>query len=484
MHLHSRRPQSASNSTSNPTKLTDGSVLAARKRFRSTRHESVNSAVVISPEGPVTYLRKARLRGVEGLRALAAMSIVVYHTWLYSSPNGRPEQLGLLSRFVLPNLPVGVTLFFILSGFLLYRPIVACVLNGSPLPDIRSYLRNRALRILPAYWVVLLATGILLPAVQVRVSRSHLELGRLIGHPFQLLSNGGLMQNYFPRSLDSGIGPTWSLAVEVGFYLVLPLLGLLVAAIGTRSLTRRGRAAAVLAAPVLMYGVGLLTAWTISSFIRPTTGAWLSILARSFLNHADLFSFGMVVAVVMVNIEDGHLRLPRWWRKPAVATLGVVVCATMILVDRGLILTYRGAVPYETLTAFASALLLALVVLPSPDSSIFPLTRVLQTRAFMAVGLVSYSLFLWHEPIIKWSQHAGLTFPGQLGFLANLLLLGALSAALATLTYRFVERPALARKSIGKRPASSSPPVLDLTGMIHTVPHELGHLGTAETSLE
>jgi peptidoglycan/LPS O-acetylase OafA/YrhL len=113
---------------------------------------------------------------------------------------------------------------------------------------------------------------------------------------------------------------------------------------------------------------------------------------------------------------------------------------------RGLILTYRGSVQYETLTAIASMLLLALVVLPSADGSVSHLTRLLDIRFLVAIGLASYSMFLWHEPLIRWLQSEGLTFAGRIGFVENLALVCALTAVLATLTYRFVERPALAQK--------------------------------------
>ena len=55
----------------------------------------------------------------------------------------------------MPNLAYGVVLFFTLSGFLLYRPFAASIVRGERLPSVRGYLRNRALRILPAYWAIL-----------------------------------------------------------------------------------------------------------------------------------------------------------------------------------------------------------------------------------------------------------------------------------------------------------------------------------------
>jgi peptidoglycan/LPS O-acetylase OafA/YrhL len=66
---------------------------------------------------------------------------------------------------------------------------------------------------------------------------------------------------------------------------------------------------------------------------------------------------------------------------------------------------------------------------------------------FVAVGLASYSLFLWHEPVVRWLQHHRWTVGGSGGFWVNLVVLGVVSGLLSGLTYRFVERPALSRKT-------------------------------------
>jgi peptidoglycan/LPS O-acetylase OafA/YrhL len=390
-----------------------------------------------------------RLRGVEGFRALAVLAVLVYHNWLYTAAGSGPVELGYLSRFVLPHLPVGVTLFFVLSGFLLYRPIASRVLNEKPQQALRSYLRNRALRILPAYWVILFVTAVLLPATLVRVSPTELQLGRLVEQPTVLLRNTALMHNYFADSMDTGIPPVWSLAVEIVFYLVLPFLGVVAGLVAARTATRRGRTIAVLAPPLLLFVVGLVTALVAATLLPPESGTAHSVLVRSFLNHADLFAFGMILAVVLVSIEDGILRLPRWWRIPTYALLASLVSVTVLLVDRSVILFYRGAVPYEFLTGLSAVLLLALVVLPSTDLSTSLVSRILDTRVFATLGLVSYSLFLWHEPLQRWADARGLTLPGRLGFLVNLFSLGIAASAFAALTYRYVERPALAHKHRG-----------------------------------
>jgi peptidoglycan/LPS O-acetylase OafA/YrhL len=97
--------------------------------------------------------------------------------------------------------------------------------------------------------------------------------------------------------------------------------------------------------------------------------------------------------------------------------------------------------------ALGIALLFAAVVLPDPTRERIPRpVRLLESRALVAVGVVSYSLFLWHDPIIFWLRAHGLTMGGWDGILVNLLVTSVIAGALSTLTYRFVERPALKRK--------------------------------------
>jgi peptidoglycan/LPS O-acetylase OafA/YrhL len=402
--------------------------------------------MALASPGPVSPA--SRLTGVDGLRALAATSIVVYHCWRYSAPGGTAVDLGPLSRFVLPHLPVGVTLFFTLSGFLLYRPLAAAVLRQTPSPSVRRYLRNRALRILPAYWVILLATGVLLPAALVRRSPATLELGRLIDQPLVLLSNAALLQNYVPGALETGIGPAWSLAVEAIFYLVLPLLGLLAAACARRASTPSGRGWAVLVPVGVIFLVGLAHK-AIFSWLAGSAGYWPAMLARSFAYHADLFAFGMALATLRISLEDGRVRLPVWWRKAAGAALALVVILTIVISDRGLLPAWGIVNPYQRLTALSCALLLAIVVLPDDPESASPplLTRLLETRLLVAVGLASYSLFLWHEPTVRLLQRQQLTVGGVGGFWFNLVLLGLASGGLSALTFLWVERPALRRKA-------------------------------------
>jgi peptidoglycan/LPS O-acetylase OafA/YrhL len=419
--------------------------------------EAAGRPAAVATVRPPPARSGGRVMGIEGLRAVAASSIVVYHVWIYSSPDGRVDA-GYLSRFALPHLPAGVTLFFALSGYLLYRPIAASVLATGTVPNVRNYLRNRALRILPAYWVILAATAVVLPAAMLRLSRSELVLDRLVQRPDVLLGNALLTQNYRPASLDTGIGPTWSLAVEAVFYLTLPALGVLAAGCFRRASSSRSQVLAVLVPPAALLLLGALgkaaSAWLPAGRVYPAH----EIISRSFLSNADLFAPGMVLAVLHVLVRDGRVRLPRHWAAGVWALLAADVVAVVLLTDRGVLWRWGVANPYQRLTALACVLLVALVVLPSSADRPRRLARALDWRPLFLCGLGSYSLFLWHEPITRLLAAQGLTAGGRAGLVVNLGVVALLAGLLAAATYRFVERPALARKRTRAGPRHSAVP--------------------------
>jgi peptidoglycan/LPS O-acetylase OafA/YrhL len=392
----------------------------------------------------------SRLMGIEGMRAVAATTILVYHGWLYSDPSGRPTDLGWLSTSVMPHLVLGVTLFFTLSAFLLYRPFAAAIMRDEPLPGVKKYLGNRALRIVPAYWVIFLIVALVLEAALVDPSTD--SSGALDSDV--LLRNLLLIQGYSPGTLLTGIGPAWSLAVEVVFYLALPLLVLLAWMLARRASTRAGRRLAVLSPALVLLAIGLSGKLVAAFAVTSGSGwdaTWNSVIQRSFWGQAHLFTLGILIAVLRVDAEDGMLRVPHWWRTALWISLPLVALPLLI---SGLPLNV-----YEALMIVACGILLALVVLPGSRSTASPLLRLLGSRPLVATGVVSYSLFLWHEPLARWLEAHGLTAAGTAGFLLNLVVLGTISWLLAALTYRFVELPALRRKSRRTRTREQGAPV-------------------------
>jgi peptidoglycan/LPS O-acetylase OafA/YrhL len=394
-----------------------------------------------------------RLPGIEGVRAVAACSILLWHSWLYSSPNGTPVDRALLSHAV-PDLQYGVILFFTLSGFLLYRPFAAVVLRNEQGLGISRYLRNRALRILPAYWFVLLIAGSAFDGLLIR------RHGELVPGSF----NGGqdvartvtLTQNYTPKTVGTGLGPAWSLAVEVVFYLVLPVVALGAWALAKRARSRSGRRVAVLAPAVVLLCLGWSgKAAAAKVFPGPPAqwgATWHTVVELSFWGMADLFCFGMLLAVLFVEVEDRVVNLPRRWR-PAT---GFAAIALYVAVSAGTAneqLSYR---PSNTVVALAATLALALVVLPTAARERrTTLQRCLESPPFFAVGTISYSIFLWQVPVIFWLRAHHLVLAGRGGLIVNTLLLLAVTLALSLATYLFVEAPALRMKA--RRARSDAP---------------------------
>ena len=396
-----------------------------------------------------------RLPGIEGLRALAALSILLVHTWVEAGPTG-PVKFTPLVDHHLHDLGYGVTLFFTLSGFLLYRPFASAILQGSRQLNLLNYLKNRALRILPGYWAVLLFCALGIGGLFLH-SGGGLVDGRLT-NPSLLLRAALLVQNYDPRTMLTGIGPAWSLAVEVVFYLILPLLAWLAWRLGSAR-GRSGRVIVALAPPALLLLVGL-AGKAIAAFVVPpdriTHGwgtDWHSVLEYSFVGQADLFSFGMTLAVLHYFWREGRLRLPR--HSHLLIALGAL--GSYLVVAKaspfGSQLSYS---PYNTVIAFACTLLLALVVLAKPERSW--LVRLLEARPLMAIGIISYSVFLWHHPLIRVARHYHLTFDGRSGLLLNLGIILSVTLVFSFVTYRYIEAPALRLRG-GKGGPSALPPV-------------------------
>lgn len=377
----------------------------------------------------------SRLRGIEGLRALAACVVVLHHVFVFvPTAGGAPVALPGPAERLLLDAQWGLVLFFALSGFLLFRPFAAAILRGTPAPDPRRYLRSRALRILPAYWAILLVVALVAGTAIVRFP----EVGRLTD-PGVLLPDLLLAQGLRAETLGTGIGPAWSLAVEAVFYLALPLLA------AAAALRLRRRVLAACAPALVLLALGLAGKALAASV--PLGSAWRAPLDLSFLVQADLFAPGMLAAVAHVLIADGRLRLTRGVRRAlAGAALAGAAAAVLVVGADG---PLHGRLP-DTLVALACGL--ALVALLAGDTSGSRALRVLEARPVVLAGLASYSVYLWHTPVVFGLTEHGVHAESTAGLLAVLGLVAVITAGLSWASYRWVEAPALARRYSPRRP--------------------------------
>ncbi|HPK11558.1 MAG TPA: acyltransferase [Phycicoccus elongatus] len=372
------------------------------------------SATTTEPEAPdTTRAGTGHLVELEGLRAAAAFAVLLTHAGFLSGAVGRDILPGFLAR-----MDIGVPIFFVLSGFLLYRPHARAVLGNLPAPALRTYAVRRAARLVPAWLLVLLGTLALVPE-----SRTASK-GAWVANLLQVQS----LRNEWDLP---GLAQLWSLSTEAMFYVALPLLAWVIA----RRVKGRGARAHLLA----LAGVAL-AAWTFRVVVAldwlPSGISWLRTLPAT----GDWFVVGMVLAVVTTD-QALHARAQR-----VVQAVPWHLYAAAAVVFW--LLTTRAAGPYD-LSAPTSAqhwvkhlgytVVGALVVAPSVLGARTALSRVLRWGPVTYLGRISYGVFLWHMPLMfAIRRMLGLSiFTG--GFWITVVLTTLAAVAVSALSWHLVE---------------------------------------------
>ena len=379
-------------------------------------------------------MRRTRHEGLDGIRGLAALGVLLHHVWWYEDASApvSPSFDVALADNVLGHLRLGVTVFFVLSGFLLYAPFARASLTGEAWPPLRRYALSRLLRIVPAYWLALTVVVFVL----------HRDL--LASDPAAVLRTYLFLQIYVPT--PGMIVPAWTLCLEIAFYAVLPFLAAAVHrwACGARSMRERAlRHAGALA---LVAAVGLEYRMLRASGSVPAT---------NLLAFVDQFVPGMLLAVAWEYRRGrGQALFHRRLAAVAVAAgVAVMVGITLAAVDHPsrVSVTNVVGVPYEFGIGCGVALLLA-ALLASPGGMAH---RALGSTAVAGLGAVSYGLYLWHQPMLNALRDWGVLLPNQGRFFAlNVILVAVPSLAVAAFSWRFVERPALALNRVRPEPES------------------------------
>jgi peptidoglycan/LPS O-acetylase OafA/YrhL len=384
--------------------------------------------------------RDQRFPLVDSLRAIAALSVVGAHA---AFPSGIFDD-ELLRRFV-TRLDVGVTVFFLISGFLLYRPFVRARFAGERGPAASAYAWRRFLRIVPAYWVALTVIAL--------VQLDHSEIFSVEGF-FTYYCFG---QVYSAQTGLGGIPQAWTLCVEVAFYALLPIW-----ALGMRRLPARNPRAivrgelialALLAAASFVYKIVLVEQHALDD---SSLGPYMLSLPQ-FL---DQFAVGMGLAVISVWLA-GREHQPRAVRlvdrRPGLAWAAAF--AAFVIVSTQVGLTGAFGEHIDRSEFFARHILFTVVaiglLLPAffGDPANGLVRRVLANRVLLWLGLVSYGIYLWHsavyEQLTRWgfAEIAEVTHRYIWFFAAT-----AVTAAVAAASYYLVERPALRLKRlVGRR---------------------------------
>lgn len=354
------------------------SDLTARRAGEEFGRATVATVV----EGTVSY-RLGRRPVLDGLRGIAVLLVIVAHAQVpYAASAGM----------------VGVTLFFVLSGFLITRLLVEETERTGRV-DLRAFYGRRARRLFPALIALLAVTLIISGGTRAALWRALVALT--------------YTSNIVGVSHDMGpLGHTWSLAMEEQFYLLWPLI-----------LVWVGRRRPTWLVP------GILVAITIVSTNRvllSLSGAttWRVLIAPD--TRVDGLLVGCLVALLITRLA--RRQLSRY-----AAAGGVVLLAVAPNAER-----LEGVLLIPAMIAGAS------VVAWGATSRGGWLTA----DPLVALGRISYGVYLWHYPVTKMLEEAGV------GWAVNLLVTAVSSVALAAVSWRYVEAPIMAR---GRR--TVAPPV-------------------------
>lgn len=339
---------------------------------------------------------------IEALRAVAVSAVVLYHLWPKTFRGGF----------------VGVDVFFVISGFLISRHLVSEASRTGRV-SLRVFWARRIRRLLPAAVLVLLfcLTVLLLvmPTVtwtgnfeEIRASALYVENWLLGFHAVDYLAaeaNPSLVQHY------------WSLAVEEQFYLAWPILVLAAAIVAARLRTHVMRVFGVVLVLVLIGGLALSVVYTRvnpqMSFFATPTRAW---------------EFAAGGLVVITGEWISHIP-PRWGAAVSWAGLAVIVACC-----RGIDGTRTAFPGWIAVIPVAGA---ALVIAAGAPVTRFSTRRLMSARPLQWLGACSYSVYLWHWPLIiaaPWLLRHGLTFWDRLA-------IGAVTIAIAWASKRWVEDP-------------------------------------------
>lgn len=338
-----------------------------------------------------------RVASLTGIRAVAAMLVVLTHA-AYTTGKYGQGYLGL----VYSRAEIGVPIFFVLSGFLLFRPWVKAAATDGEWPSVRRYAWHRVRRIMPAYVVTVLIAYVLYHFRTAGPNPGHTWYG--------LFRNLTLTQiytdNYLFAFLHQGLTQMWSLAVEAAFYVVLPLLAYLLLVVLCR---RRWRPGLLLAGLVVLAAVSPV--WL--TIVHRTTG--LPDGARLWLpTYLAWFVAGMVLTVLM------QLKVRAY----------AMACLPVAAVSYFIVSTPLGGAPTTSPAGLGEALaktvfyavIAALMVAPPALGDRGWYVRLLASRPMVFLGEISYEIFLIHLIIMELVMVEVLEHPVYTGSMINLFV--------------------------------------------------------------
>lgn len=382
-----------------------------------------------APAGP-RRVALTRDPALTGLRAVAALLVVSTHA-AFATGYLAHGYLGTMYA----RLEIGVAIFFVLSGFLLFRPWVRAAANGERAPSVSRYGWKRFRRIVPAYVITVIAAFEIYTVFTPGPNPGQTWHGLLRHLTFTQIYE----DNYLATMLHPGLSQMWSLAVEVSFYVALPAMAFLILGVLCRGQWRPRLALAGIAMLAAMSPIWILAVPALD-LLPNSAGMWLPA-------HLAWLAGGMALAV----LETTGARCPAIVAIPLAAALYLTVSTSL----GG---TLAGPDPAWTpvVKSLLYAAIATLVVAPAAlgrDSY----ARVLASRPMVWLGEISYEIFLVHVVVMALTMNMVLRWPLFTGSMPGLIVATlALTVPVAWLLHH-VTRPQSSARSEGSSAASALP---------------------------
>lgn len=359
-----------------------------------------------------------RVASLTGVRTVAALLVMGTHA-AYGTGMTTHGYVGLFFS----RMDIGVAVFFVLSGFLLFGPWVRAAATGNTPPSVWRYARNRVRRLMPAYIVTVLAAYAIYGFREPGPNPGHTWAGLLRHLTLTQIYSGDYLSTY----LHQGLTQMWSLAVEIAFYAALPPMAYLLLVVLCRRRWRPG---------LLLTGLTALGSITVLWLVVLHTTDWLPKGAGFWLPHYLVwFVGGMILAVLQTNGFRCYAAavIP-------IALVGYLVVSTPVAGDA----TSPSLDLGQDLTrSMFYAAIATLVVAPPALGDRGWYTRLLGSTPMVWLGEISYEIFLVHVIVMEIAMASVLRWPVYTGSVLGLFVVSlALTVPVAWLLHRLT-RPRL-----------------------------------------
>ena len=341
-------------------------------------------------------------REIDGLRALAVLPVILFHAGFQTFSGGF----------------VGVDIFFVISGYLITSIILAEMEAGTF--TLANFYERRARRILPALFFVMLvclpfAWFLLLPSDMKDFSKSLVAVSVFASNILFWRESG-----YFDTAAElKPLLHTWSLAVEEQYYVLFPLFLMLFWKLGKRRI--------LLTLGFVFFSSFAVAQW--AAFVKPAAAFFL-LPTRGWELIVGAFAAFYLSQNNRKNYPKIFIELSSW--------LGIGLIFFSVF-------TYSKATPFPGFYALAPTLGTVLIILFATKQT--SAGKILGNNAFVGIGLISYSAYLWHQPLLSFARHRGVTSSDK----DILFLLITATIVLACLSFKFIETPFRNKSVISKK---------------------------------